>query len=51
MKTGANFIDQRKINGMYAAGDTAEVISATLQINLKHVETYKPKKPRKKKGE
>jgi len=50
MKSGANFIDQRKIHTMYAEGRTAEEISEKLMISLSHIKTYKPKQTRKKKG-
>ena len=44
MKTGANFLDQKKINDGFAGGLTAKEISDDLQIALGHVETYAPKK-------
>ena len=48
MKSGANFLDQKKIRTGFEAGMTAEEISEDLQIALAHVKTYQPKKKAKK---
>ena len=51
MKSGANFLDQKKIIDGFKAGMTAKQISDDLQIAESHVATYKPKRTRKKKAD
>lgn len=48
MKSGANFIEQNLIAKLVKDGATAHEISAGMGINLAHIQTYFPKKRKKK---
>lgn len=48
MKSGANFLEQNKINKAFAAGLSAKEISNSLGIKLAHIETYAPLTPQQK---